>query len=131
MDEENLASITKEISDALAPVVLKLLERSVRAEVERRVHRMLVGEPAAATKPSAAPASPRARKKARGELSLEAVRAALLDKPEGLLAEKLRVAMGLPDSARRRLALVLSKAVAAKQIVRKGQKRGATYFLKK
>lgn len=131
MVEENLEAVAKEISDALAPVVLKLLEKNVRAEVERRIHRLLVGESAATPKPAASPRTTAPRKKARGDLSLDAVRAALADKPEGLLAEKLRVAMGLPDSARRRLALVLSKAVASKQLVRKGQKRGATYFLKK
>ena len=63
-------------------------------------------------------------------LSIEAIVTALADGPkEGLRSEVLRERLGLPDTARRRLARMLREAVASKAIARKGTKRGATFSL--
>jgi hypothetical protein len=150
MDEEALTALTNEIATALAPMVRKEMDRRIREGLARLFERRSVprAKPAAAAVRTeierglvAARSQTRAMvgktgKSKGGELSLEAVKAALQDaaaqgNTKGLRTERLRMAMGLPDSARRRLALVLRKAVSNGEIARKGQKRATTYALKK
>jgi hypothetical protein len=143
MDEETLASLTNEIATALAPIVRKLLDEKVndalalvfgqRSPAARATSKRAAKLPKR-VKEARTVKPPRAVKVAtpkRGEISLDAIKAALQGQPMGLRTEKLRMTMGLPDSARRRLALVLRKAVVDGELSRKGQKRATTYSLKK
>ena len=87
--------------------------------------------PAKTAPPAAKPVAPAKPKKGKGELSIDAIRAALTGRPDGLRSEALREQMGLDRRARRRLALVLTKAVRNGILTRKGERRTTTYALKK
>ena len=143
MDDAALDELTKQITSALAPVVRKELERVIDEALAGYVRRAAAPqEPAPVVVPvtkrrGRAPARKVESRAKMADLpdtqkaALAAIQAALVGHPEGLHAEKLREAMGLPGGVRRRLALVLRKAVASGGIRREGQRRGTTYFLKK
>jgi hypothetical protein len=67
----------------------------------------------------------------RAALSLEAVKAALAGKKDGLRSEILRKEMGLKNSDRRSLAGILRKGVESGDLVQEGERRATTYALKK
>ena len=147
MDEEALTALANEISAALSPIVRKEIDRRIREGLARLFERRSAPRPspkadAARVKAESDHGLGAARRQTRGvlgkvsnakagDLSLETVKAALKEHPKGLRTERLRKAMGLPDSARRRLALVLRKAVSNGELARRGQKRATTYALKR
>lgn len=154
MDESTLAELTSGIVAALEPIVRRELLRLEREALARHFGRPQgrqtsapapktapalkaapkrkaaskgpAPKPAALAKKAAAPA-----KTTRGDLSVEAIVAALTGREDGLRAEMLRKAMGLKDEQRRPLQGVLKQAVAMGLVTRKGEKRTTTYALKK
>lgn len=135
MDEE-LIEEANEIAAALAPLVQKQMQRLVHDALARRCGQRKASESRAAIskpKTAAPPAARSAKRDVPKEAAevLTAIKDVLAGHTAGLRVEDLREALGYPGSARRRLALVLRKAVTSGDIRRKGNRRGTTYFPKK
>lgn len=150
MEDQTEDEIASEIATRMAPMVLKLMRQNIKDALAQVYGRRAPRAPApVAASPAPAPAAPAAKAKTKkaapskstkapapkkaakgnGEITLDAIRAALTGRKDGLRSEALRSVMGLRDDQRRTLAARLTALTEQGYLSRKGQKRTTTYTL--